>query len=98
MLKGGLDEERAKKYQAVLEKIGLVVRGDGLEPDISTAGLSLEPIETKDGESTMVIEPAPSASSITKCPKCGSTNMQDGTCQDCGVIAEKYLAMNAPEP
>lgn len=92
VLKGGLDEERAMKYQTILEKIGLVVRIDGLKPAISTSGLSLEPLEKTDDEATMVMDSSRLAASIKECPKCGSTNMQDGECRDCGVIVEKYLA------
>lgn len=95
VLKGGLDEERAKKYRAALEKIGLVVRIDGLEPEIAPPDFSLEPMDTTDDESTMVMDPAQIAASLTKCPKCGSSNIKDGTCLDCGVIVEKYLAIVA---
>ncbi|MEN8179223.1 MAG: BPSS1780 family membrane protein [Pseudomonadota bacterium] len=95
VLKGGLDEERARKYQAVLEKIGLIVRIDGLEPETSIPDLSLEPMDTTDDESTMVMDPSQLAVSLTKCPKCGSGNIQDGTCLDCGVIIKKFLSGKA---
>ncbi len=92
VLKGGLDEERALKYQAVLEKIGLVVRIEGLDKAAPAAGFSLEPMEGGEDESTMVMDTSQLAASLNKCPKCGSSNMQNGTCLDCGVIAEKFIA------
>jgi uncharacterized membrane protein len=105
VLKGGLDEEHAKKYRAVLEKIGLVVRIDGLQKEPPSTVLSLEPIESGepvvvpkgsgDEESTMVMEPAQLASALTRCPKCGSDRMEAGICQECGIVAEKYIATQA---
>lgn len=97
VLKGGLDVEHAIKYRSVLEKIGLVVRIDGLEKEAPSSELSLEPMEGADEESTMVMEPAQLASALTQCPKCGSKHMEAGICQDCGVVAEKYLA-SQPRP
>ncbi len=92
VLKGGLDEERARKYKAALEKIGLVVRIEGLKAETPVSGFALEPMEGIDDESTVVMDTSQLAASLARCPKCGSTNMQDGTCLNCGVVAEKYQA------
>ncbi|MDJ0807210.1 MAG: BPSS1780 family membrane protein [Gammaproteobacteria bacterium] len=95
VLKGGLDEARATKYQGVLEKLGLVVRIDIVEPQIDSSTLALEPIETPDDESTVVMNPSELAASLNNCPKCGSSNVEDGACKDCGIILEKFLNFQA---
>lgn len=95
VLKGGLDQERAEKYKKVLEKIGLVVRIEGKAPEISASGLVLEPMESEEDEVTLVMESPRTGAAIDKCPKCGSPNIAEGSCMDCGVVVEKYLAIKA---
>ena len=95
VLKGGLNQERAEKYKKVLEKLGMVVRIEGKVPGISSSGLTLEPIEGEEDEKTLVMENTSQAEGIEKCPKCGSTHMANGSCLDCGVVAEKFLAIQA---
>jgi len=97
VLKGGLDRPRAEKYQKVLERIGLVVRVDAPAAE-SGSTLSLEPVSNGGGEETEALEQVQGAVPASVCPKCGSSNMQDGICQDCGVVAAKYLAMQAQLP
>ncbi|MGD8588753.1 MAG: BPSS1780 family membrane protein [Chromatiales bacterium] len=93
VLKGGLNQERAEKYKNVLEKLGMVVRIEGKLPDASASALALEPVEDEEDEKTLVIEETSQGEAVENCPKCGSTRMVDGSCLDCGVVAEKYLAM-----
>ena len=95
VLKGGLNQERAEKYKKVLEKLGMVVRIEGKAPVNSTLGLALEPIKSDEDEQTLVMETLPQEGGIEKCPKCGSTHMANGSCLDCGVVAEKFLAFQA---
>jgi ribosomal protein L32 len=95
VLKGGLNHERAEKYKKVLEKLGMVVRIEGKAPEVAGFGLALEPAEGGEDETTMVMETAPQAGVIEKCPKCGSTHMANGSCLDCGVVAEKFLAIQS---
>ena len=98
VLKGGLDEERARKYQKVLEKIGLVVRIDGLEPEPLALGLSLEPMGSTDDEATVEMDTSQIADSLNHCPKCGSSHVKDGECLDCGVIIKKFLTAENQAP
>ena len=95
VLKGGLNQERAEKYKKVLEKLGMVVRIEGKAPVNSTLGLALEPIKSDEDEQTLVMETLPQEGGIEKCPKCGSTHMANGSCLDCGVVAEKFLTFQA---
>jgi len=97
VLKGGLNQERAEKYKRVLEKLGMVVRIEGRKPQMATSSLALEPIDDDD-EETLVMEGESQNSqgaAVAKCPKCGSTRMDNGSCMDCGVVAEKYQAIQA---
>jgi uncharacterized membrane protein/ribosomal protein L32 len=95
VLKGGLNRERAEKYKKVLERLGMVVRIEAKAPDPATPGLTLEPIEGDEDEKTLVMENTSPAGEIEKCPKCGSTHMANGSCLDCGVVAEKFLAIQS---
>ena len=80
ILKKNLPEETAQRYRQVLEKLGMVVTLKAMAtpqvPDLS--GLTLEPMEEKWEVST--------------CPNCKSERMLDGSCQECGIVIEKYLA------
>jgi uncharacterized membrane protein len=93
VLKRGLNEERAEKYKKVLEKIGLVVRIEGKGQETSKSGLALEPVGSDTDEATLVMESPNESAAIEQCPKCGSSNMTDGRCADCGVVADKFLAV-----
>jgi uncharacterized membrane protein len=90
-LKKDLPLERAEKYVAVLEHIGIVVEIDPKppEPVVAPSGLELEPLDHGGGDTTEVLEHVPG---VEICPKCGSKNMEMGICQDCGIVAAKYLA------
>lgn len=95
VLKGGLNGEMAEKYKHLLEKMGLVVRIEGEQPKVSPSALALEPMEGDEGEQTLVLERTPAGPVPDKCPQCGSEKMENGVCLDCGVVAEKYLALQA---
>jgi uncharacterized membrane protein/ribosomal protein L32 len=95
ILKGGLDKKRAEKYKRALEKIGLVVKIEGKPSEDLPSGLSLEPVEIEDGEVTQVFDSRQLSALQPNCPKCGSTKMENGICQDCGIVAEKYRAFQA---
>ena len=95
VLKDRLDSARAEKYKNLLEKIGLVVRIDRDEPELSISTLSLESTETPDDEAPLAMQSSPLSGAVEKCPKCGSSNMRKGSCLDCGVVAQKYLAIQS---
>ena len=101
-LKKDLELEKAEKYLAVLERIGIEVVLDPKppepepepepEPPAQSSGLELEPLDHGGSDTTEVLDPTPG---VERCPKCGSTNMEMGICQDCGIVASKYLAARA---
>jgi uncharacterized membrane protein len=95
VLKGGLNQERAEKYKKVLERLGMVVRIEGKPPEPSSPGPALEPMKDEEDEKTLVMEAVSQEGAIESCPKCGSTHMANGSCLDCGVVAEKFLAIQA---
>jgi uncharacterized membrane protein len=92
-LKKDLTLEKAEKYLTVLQHLGIEVEIDPKppepEPVATPSGLELEPLDHGSGDTTEVLDPSPE---IERCPKCGSTYMQMGICQDCGIVASKYLA------
>lgn len=102
-LKKDLDREKAEKYQQALEKMGLVIELDpkppieeSVESDAINipSGLALEAIDNGDDEdATEVLDSSLLPSN--RCPKCGSSNMEMGICQDCGIVATKFLAAKA---
>jgi len=98
VLKKGLTLEKAEKYLNVLRLLGMVVELDPKpkppEPAPSpepraASGLALEPLDNGGDDATEVLEPA---DNVERCPKCGSEHMVMGICQDCGIVAAKYLA------
>ncbi len=99
-LKKGLALDKAEKYVVVLQRIGILVEIDPKppepepepEPEPANTGLELEPLDHGGGDTTEVLEHVPG---IDRCPKCGSSNMEFGICQDCGIVAVKYLAAQA---
>jgi uncharacterized membrane protein len=103
-LKKGLVLDKAEKYVAVLQRIGILVEIDPkppepepepepeTEPVPANTGLELEPLDHGGGDTTEVLEHVPG---IDRCPKCGSSKMEFGICQDCGIVAVKYLAAQA---
>ncbi|MCU7844399.1 MAG: hypothetical protein KZQ93_11230 [Candidatus Thiodiazotropha sp. (ex Monitilora ramsayi)] len=101
VLKRGLALEKAEKYLKVLQHLGMVVELDpkppAPEPESpeppSGSGLALEPIDNGEGDTTEVLDPSQMAAD--RCPKCGSTHMELGICQDCGIVAAKFLAAQA---
>ena len=98
-LKKNLEQVKAEKYQQALEAIGMIVRLEPMQSPPSTGGLALEPIETDHAvpdsqEATQIL---PSATGRAHCPKCGSGNIRDQSCLDCGIVIPKYLARQAAE-
>jgi uncharacterized membrane protein/ribosomal protein L32 len=96
-LKKDLDLEKAEKYLAVLERIGIEVELDPKPPmpepePPAPSGLELEPLDHGGGDTTEVLDPAPD---LKQCPKCGSSRMEMGICQDCGIVASKFMASRA---
>ena len=90
VVKSGLDQVKAGKYQAVLQAMGM-----GVEL-ISLQKAPLFEMEDDSGASdngaATDSEAAPS-----RCPKCGSERIKDGNCLGCGIIISKYLALQASE-
>ncbi|MEW8497794.1 MAG: hypothetical protein AB2699_04745, partial [Candidatus Thiodiazotropha taylori] len=94
-LKKDLDLDKALKYQESLEKLGMVITIDP-DPDLIAAEpseLTLDIYSGGDDETTEVLDQ--SEIHRERCPKCGSGNMQLGICQDCGIVAAKFLAAQA---
>jgi uncharacterized membrane protein len=95
-LKKDLSLEKAEKYLTVLKTVGIVVEIDPKppepEPVPAHSVLELEPLDHGGGDATEVLERVPG---VDECPKCRSTNMEMGICQDCGIVASKYLAAQA---
>lgn len=96
VLKKGLDLEKAEKFLNVLRLMGMVVELDPKpkpkppEPaPFPESGLALEPLDNGGDDATEVLEPSDNRE---RCPKCGSEHMVLGVCQDCGIVAAKYLA------
>ncbi len=91
-LKKGLELDKAEKFAEALEKLGMIMELDPKpqppQPSFSSE-LALEDIYSGgDDDTTEVLEP----STVNKCPKCGSTQMEMGICQSCGIVAAKYIA------
>lgn len=97
VIKKGVSAEEGAKYVAVLEKLGMVVSLEAMEPE----GLSLEPMENEAPAKQPEAEPEAENVKLT-CPKCGSERLQDGECLDCGIIVSKYVesaaATESPPP
>lgn len=99
-LKKDLELDKAEKYLAVLQRVGIEVELDPKPPEPEpepappeqNAGLELEPLDHGGGDTTEVLDSAPG---VEHCPKCGSSRMEMGICQDCGIVASKFLAARA---
>jgi hypothetical protein len=93
-LKKDLDLDKALKYKEALEKLGMIIHIDP-DPDLFTGDPSDLTLEIYSGgdETTEVLDQ--SQINRERCPKCGSGNMQLGICQDCGIVAAKFLAAQA---
>jgi uncharacterized membrane protein/ribosomal protein L32 len=99
-LKKGLDLDKAEKYLKVLEHLGMKVELNPKPPmpepeppaPPADTGFMLEPIDNGGDDTTEVLDPV--QMSATRCPKCGSSKMELGICQDCGIVAAKFLAAN----
>ncbi|MCG8488044.1 MAG: hypothetical protein MI756_11300 [Chromatiales bacterium] len=94
-LKKDLDLDKALKYREALEKLGMIIVIDP-DPDLVTpepSELTLDIYSGGDDETTEVLDQ--SQIHRERCPKCDSGNMQLGICQDCGIVAAKYLAAQA---
>jgi hypothetical protein len=83
LIKKDLDEADAQRYRAVLEKAGMIVQVESMEPSAKTP--TQAPLEGEPAEVTASPKPV-------RCRACGSTRMEDGVCRDCGVVREKYVA------
>ncbi len=99
-LKKELTLDKAEKYLKVLHLVGMQVEIDPKppvpepEPAPAASAFELEPLDHGGGDTTEVLDPSPA---LDRCPKCGSTHMQMGICQDCGIVAAKYLAARADQ-
>jgi hypothetical protein len=95
-LKKDIDLEKALKLREALENLGMIVKIDPdpepEEPSYPTE-LAIEGIDNEDDDATEVLDH--SDMPRAQCPKCGSYNMQLGICQDCGIVASKYIDAQA---
>ncbi len=95
-LKKDLDLQKAEKFMAVLQQIGIEVEIDPKPPQPElpqgNSAFELEPLDHGTGDTTEVLERDPG---VNRCPKCGSERLEMGICQDCGIVAAKYRAAQA---
>ncbi|MGE5152918.1 MAG: hypothetical protein ACM3ST_02780, partial [Bdellovibrio bacteriovorus] len=107
VLKHDLGLERARRYRATLEGMGLVTE---LEPEWPEGGPALPSDLSIQAPVSAVVRPPGSAGpggheapaaipGATPCPKCGAVAVSPvtGVCDACGVVAERYLARLAEE-
>ena len=87
-IKVNLDAVTAERYISALSKAGLSV---SVEPMVAAPkpNLQLTPLTLAEAETVVRETPR------EICPKCGSAQMRDGACLDCGVVAAKYRAREA---
>ena len=101
-IKKNVPGDKAAKYIKALEACGAIaylkeqekpqeLQAEQTQPPGS--GLSLEPIESEQA-------PQETARQTAVCPKCGSSNIKDDECLDCGIYISKYKANleHTPEP
>ncbi len=92
-IKKNVPGDKAAKYIKALEACGAIAylqeqekpqeqQAEQIQPG---SGLSLEPIEDEQEQQEETQQPA-------VCPKCGSTNIKDDECLDCGIYISKYKA------
>ncbi len=92
-IKKNVPGDKAAKYIKALEACGAIAylqeqekpQEQQAEQTQSGRGLSLEPIEGEQEQQGETQQPA-------VCPKCGSTNIKDDECLDCGIYISKYKA------
>ena len=90
VIKKDLDEKKAKQYAATFEACGMVTRLDEIVPE--PQGLSLEPMDGEEDSDSDSESDDEVDSSIAKCPKCGSQQIEGDECLACGIYISKYLA------
>lgn len=100
VLKQGISQDIANTYQKKLHGIGLEVDIQKNQPQPKTSyaepthaantdnpdALALVPVEQDVDETATTEQPV-------ACPKCGSNNISNGECQDCGIFIHKYQQM-----
>ncbi|WP_198263723.1 hypothetical protein [sulfur-oxidizing endosymbiont of Gigantopelta aegis] len=87
VVKKDLDEIKAKKYLAAFEACGMVAVINEIaveEDEEELNGFSLEPMGNEEAEVEQT------SAEIITCPKCGSRNIKDDQCNDCGIYLSKY--------
>lgn len=88
-IKKNVPGDKAAKYIKALEACGAIAylqeQDKPQEQTQPGGGLSLEPIE--DGQVQQEATQQPEV-----CPKCGSSNIKDDECLDCGIYISKYKA------
>jgi len=105
-LKKGLDAALAEKVGKKLESIGMRVRVEYMDAEQPPAQPSphptsppspqpspqpsLAPMEETEMHRAQSAPGGASEPAAGVCPKCGSKNVLDDTCQDCGIIVSKY--------
>ncbi|GGK69881.1 BPSS1780 family membrane protein [Amphritea balenae] len=96
VIKSGLDETKAKKYQAVLNSMGMQVSLVSLTPAPKAFAFEMEDDDssTESGDSDSAGDhKADGNNDVKSCPKCGSKRLKDDNCLGCGIIISKYLAL-----
>jgi len=103
-IKKNVPGDKAAKYIKALEACGAIAylqeqekpQEQQVEQAQPRGSLSLEPIEDEHVQQVQQEE----TQQPEVCPKCGSTNIKDDECLDCGIYISKYTANleHAPEP
>jgi hypothetical protein len=90
VLKKGVDANTADTYRLALEKLGMEVQVEPMQPEFGGSGLALEPMV----ESSPRTDSESQAETTEVCPKCGSSRLDkaNDTCLDCGAILSKVHA------
>lgn len=109
VIKAGIDRQKAEKYAAALESLGMEARIDGAlvlqlegdEPEAPAATAFNQTTASVSGGANLAMadsDTVTSAGSPRVCPKCASDEIEDDKCLGCGIIISKYLALQAEAP
>lgn len=92
VVKKGLTRHQAEKYHQALEEVGMIVSLASMQSRAQPgSSLSLEPNDDQPLKSNH--EAAAASEKI--CPKCGSNQIENNSCLDCGIVLSDDAALPA---